>query len=356
MDKLTGVGIGTTGNGIGPAYAERSMRMIDGILSNIRAIDLLTNPEECILIVRERLKKYISLDKNLNINTTVDDFRRSIDGISKFILKDQYWMVNRLQNGAKVSLEGAQSYWLDEVYGNVPFVTSSRTVPAAACLGADIPPQYLRHVDMVGKFVPSRVGTGPYVGELGGKRSEEYCAVDGGYKYTKDIEKSLYNLDELLFSNDPLDLGIALRMLTGNYGARTGRPRRTGLPDLVLMRDACLMNSPRGVFLNQLDCLHYFSRMPFYKEGIPFITGYKLDGQVVDHVPASTAEIWKVEPITTYIPHITEDISGITDFEKLPDSAKNVIGFVQEQIGASLIGVGTGPRRKDMVMLKTNIV
>ena len=163
----------------------------------------------------------------------------------------------------------------------------------------------------------SRVGNGPFISEFGGEKSELYCAEGAGFAHVKEQEYADADPRELLRSKDFFDIGKGLRMLTGEYGATTKRPRRIGMLDLVMLRQNCKLNGVDELYINKFDCLNEFSRTRL--SGIPVVVGYTLGIRKINHIPASVDEARKAKPIIKYFPHIKKDISTVREHEKLPE-------------------------------------
>ena len=177
VDRLTGSAIGTTGQGIGPAYSDRAKRLDGARLLNIRVGDLLSDRAKTFGMVSENLVHTVSHRKlvDFDIDQAMEAFAETAGAIVKFIEPDTLFMSKLADKGLNVLFEGAQSFMLDVVKGSVPYVTSSATLAAAAYVGGDLPPKLHRKTIGVAKAIMSRVGWGPFVSELGGARSEDYC-------------------------------------------------------------------------------------------------------------------------------------------------------------------------------------
>ncbi|MCB0354856.1 MAG: adenylosuccinate synthetase, partial [Bdellovibrionales bacterium] len=186
LDKLHGAHVGTTGNGIGPAYADRAFRMRDGMITNIRARDLKADPTGVIRAAEKLLNQLEVEDSYREIgHQALERFRAAVEQVCGFVLESPTFLAEKVASGAKVIFEGAQSYMLDVVAGDVPYVTSSHTSVAAAYSGGDVPPKFHRYAFGVAKLIMSRVGNGPFPSEFGGERSREYCTKDEGLAHTR---------------------------------------------------------------------------------------------------------------------------------------------------------------------------
>lgn len=354
LDGLIGGTIGTTKNGIGPAYADRAMRMWGDRMLNIRMGDLVDNPTESFAMMRknfeEAVKMYQISAGTIDIAAEIETLKKMVAVIGPRVAMDPLFVYNKVIGGAKVVFEGAQSCMLDVNKGTVPFVTSSATVASAAYVGGDLPAKFHKKTIGIAKMIMSRVGHGPFPSEFGGARSEEYCmaynATDGSPTYGKAVEAQ-YDLNQLLQSEDDFDIGKAVRSLSGEYGTVTTRPRRIGAFDLVQLAYAVKANGVDEIVLTKCDLLNVYSRTK--KGQIPLVTGYTLDGVPINHVPGTTAAYYRVKPIVEYRPGFTEDISGIRKFADLPQALKNLVAEIEQKAGCRVKGLGVGPEREQYV-------
>jgi len=343
--------IGTTGNGIGPAYSDRALRVSGNRYVNIRLEDLVSDTNASLDYIKdnlqETLKRYRSVGFDLNVN--MDSLKRALEAVAPYVEHNTLFMTKQVISGNNVLFEGAQSFMLDNVKGTFPYVTSSTTVAGSAYTGGDLPPNHHRKTMGVAKAIMSRVGHGPFVSEFGGKESERYCMEDSGRKHTKDFEAAL-NPEELLRSEDPFKVGIALRILGNEYGASTGRPRRTGSLDLMQLAYAIRCNGVDELFLNKCDLLTDFSRT--FMKGIPVVDGYKLDGRDIDYVPSSTSDHDRISHHVRILPGFDKPIGDVRENKDLP---QELLAFLEEIKGfcaCHIAGIGVGPSREQFVMLK----
>lgn len=353
LDAFLGKTVGTTKNGIGPAYADRAMRMYGEKLVNIRLGDLVDDANHFFEIIAINLND-IQGQYDLKIDTkqTMQALRDAFTQIKPFIELDPLYMEKRVEQGAKVLFEGAQSVMLDIVKGSVPFVTSSSTIAAAAYTGGDLSPKYHRKTIGVVKAIMSRVGYGPFPSEFGGRKSEEYSleTINGQSKNTKLTEAN-FAVDKLIKSSDPFEVGIALRVLSGEYGTVTQRPRRVGCFDLVLLKHTVKMNGVDEVVITKCDLLKEYSRTQNIQ--MPVVTEYTLDGKAIDYVPGATSAFYRVKPVIADLPVFTEDIAEVKTFAKLPQALQNFVKKIETVSGCKVIGLGTGPKRDQYIDLTT---
>lgn len=347
-DRLGDKMIGTTGKGIGPAYTAKVKRAQGDVIHNLRLAEILANPVRAKLTLEAHLaelwKKCKREGRELSIkelDAQLEEFIESTLILEKrgFIEKDNLWLTKQVEAGRNVLMEGAQAYGLDVGLGIVPFTTSSHTFAGNAFVGGDLSPRVMGRIFGVSKLIPSRVGSGPFVGELGGNKSETYCAekkADGSPRYSLTEEANMYIADELLRSDDPFEFGVGLRMKTAEYGATTGRPRRVGIIDLYRMANAARHTGIDELFLTKFDSLKIFEGNNLFKGKLPVIIGYRRDGRMIDYVPATSDELSSVEPMVELV-----NIPEIMD-------EKAFVEMVQQSTRARVAGLGVGPGRNEM--------
>ena len=347
VDIHTGGTIGTTKNGIGPAYADKALRMDDNRLLNIKIGDLLDNPD-LFDSIKENLKTAVKRynEHNYNLEQALDDLRSALESLTPFIERDTLFLQKQVESGKKVLFEGAQSSMLDITRGLVPYVTSSNTVAAAAFVGGDVPAKYHRKTIGVAKAIMSRVGNGPFTSEFGGETSEKYC-MDSD-KHNKDYEKETYNVETILKSDNMLEVGIALRILGNEYGTVTKRPRRIGMLDLVQLLFVAKLNGIDEIFLNKCDLLVDFAKT---KQGkVPLVTEYTLSGKKIDYIPGSNTAYRQVLPTISYVPAFTQNVSRAKSKKDLPKELINFLEKIESFTQTKLLGIGTGAKREEYVL------
>jgi adenylosuccinate synthase len=304
MDRINesgdGVKIGTTGRGIGPAYADKMRRV------GIRAIDL-TAPERLAAAFRAEAKKYNAVFKRCGAPEidTEAELAKVLAAAARLAprVRDTVYIVNAaVKAGKKVLFEGAQGALLDIDHGTYPFVTSSNTTSGGACTGGGVPPQSVRDVWGVIKAYTTRVGEGPFPTEL-----FDAC-------------------------------GEKLRQRGREFGATTGRPRRCGWFDAVASRYACMVNGVNKLAVTKLDVLDDL-------EKIAVCVGYDVNGKVTDEFPASLAELEAAKPVLEYLPGWQCDTSGARSWNDLPEAARNYLKRMAELVDSSVAIVSVGPRR-----------
>lgn len=349
IDEMTSGSIGTTGQGIGPAYADRALRAKHGRLVNHRLCDLTHGMEKVVAAVRHELDCVAETFKcSQDMERLIQDFERAAQFIATYIDPNTRFMECQVSRGAGVLFEGAQSAMLDPIKGHTPFVTSGCTGAAAAYVGGDLPLSYHRNTFGVIKTIMTRMGHGPFPSEYGGKQSEEYCLDPANGRNTEE----LLDPAELLASGDSFSVGQGLRLLGLEYGAYAGTPRRMGMLDLFQLSCLAKAHGVTGIFVNKMDCLPQFAQT---REGkIPVVVNYKLDGKKIDYIPAATDEYAKVSPVQADLPAFSEDISALQTPESLPPEAKAFLSTVANAARCHVLGIGVGPRSDQFLMLKAN--
>jgi adenylosuccinate synthase len=352
LDGVFGGAIGSTKNGIGPCYADKANRMLGEKLVNIRTGDLLEDLPKFIEIIKTNLQDTIEnfgLDV-ANVQAVIEEYKEACEYISAYIQPDTLFMQKKVEAGAKVLFEGAQSVMLDVTKGSVPYVTSSTTIAPGAYSGGDLSPNFHRKTIGIAKAIMSRVGHGPFASEFGRERSEEYCmqSEGDGPRYGKAVEEK-YDTESLIKSEDEFEMGKALRVLSFEYGTVSTRPRRIGAFDMVQLNYAIRMNGVTELVINKCDLLKEYTRT---KEGkMPLVVSYDLKGQEIDYVPGSVSTYYKVMPITKKLEMSSEDISGIRNFEELSSEMQNFKREVEAITECKVVGLGVGPEREQFIQI-----
>ena len=211
------------------------------------------------------------------------------------------------ESGAEILLEGAQATFLDIDHGTYPYVTSSNPVAGGACVGSGLGPRHIDRVVGIAKAYTTRVGMGPFPSELTDELGERL--VDIGHE----------------------------------FGTVTGRRRRTGWCDTVMLRHAARLNSLTEIALTKLDVLDTFDE-------VKVCTGYTVGGKRIDHYPDTVELLAQVEPEYVTLPGWKCSTSGINEWSRLPDSARELVGIIERESGVPVTHVGTGPERDAMVV------
>ncbi len=298
--------LGTTKRGIGPAYADKAARV------GLRVQDILDEK-----IFRQKLELVLK-EKNALLAKAYNRLPLDIDEIClKYLgeyaprmasmIGDSVGIVHEaLSSGQNVLLEGAQATFLDLDQGTYPFVTSSNPVAGGACTGAGVGPKHIDKIVGIAKAYITRVGAGPFPTEC---------------------------LDEY---------GDTLVERGQEYGTVTGRKRRPGWFDAVMMRQAVRLNSLDEIALTKLDVLDAF-------DTLKVCVAYEVDGEKCLYPPYHQSDFHKAVPIYEELPGWHADLSGVTRLEGMPAEACNYVSFLAEQVGVPVRLVGVGPARDQFV-------
>ncbi len=308
-EETGGTQIGTTKKGIGPCYEDKIARV------GIRMVDLL-NPE----VLREKIEKNLRMKNNMfekyfgkptmDIDEIYNEFIEIGKKLQDRIVDTEVELNEAIKAGKNVLFEGAQALMLDIDFGTYPFVTSSSPSTGGVCAGAGVPPTALQNLIGVSKAYTTRVGHGPFPSEL----------------------------DD--------ELGEHIRKVGNEFGATTGRPRRTGWLDLVSLKHACMINGINNLVITKLDVLSGI-------KPLKIVTHYKTeDGKIIDYFTSSTTKLSNYEPIYEELEGWDEDISHARSYDELPVNAKKYIEFIEEYLGINVYLVSVGPERSQNIIRK----
>ena len=300
--------IGTTGRGIGPAYADKVAR------TGIRVQDLfdpgiLRQKLDLALREKNQVLTKVYNRRGIDPDAVASEYLEYGEKLRPYVADTMLVLNNALDAGQTVLLEGAQATLLDVDHGTYPFVTSSSPTAGGACVGSGIGPARITGVIGVVKAYTTRVGSGPFPTELDDQRGEW------------------------------------LRKAGGEYGVTTGRPRRTGWFDAVIARYAARVNGITGFFLTKLDVLSGLDK-------VPVCVAYDVDGTRHTEVPMTQTEFHHAVPVYEHLDGWCEDVSQASDFASLPRNAQGYVRALEEMIGAPVAAVGTGPRRDQTLQLR----
>lgn len=306
-ERLAGNKIGTTKRGIGPCYADKYTRI------GLRVGDLIdfesfkTKLKSTLSIKNDQITKLYN-EKPFDYEEMVTQFSEIREKLLPRMM-DSLSVVNEaLAQDKMVLFEGAQAAMLDINYGTYPYVTSSSPTSAGVCAGAGISPKKLDKIIGVVKAYSTRVGEGPFVTEL----------------FDEEGEK--------------------LREIGHEYGATTGRPRRCGWLDLNVVKHAARINGLTDLVITKIDVLSDF-------EEIKVCTGYEIDGQIYDTIPASVEMVAKAKAVYDIFPGWQCDITGIRTYEELPENCKAFIKRIEEFTNTRISLVSVGPDRENNILI-----
>jgi adenylosuccinate synthase len=306
---LDGAKIGTTGRGIGPAYEDKASRM------GLRMGDLLRPDsfrqrvtaalEEKNFMIEHRFKSP-RLDPEQVVEEYLDYGRK----LSPHITDTGHVLYNKITEGSRILFEGAQGTLLDVDHGTYPFVTSSNVVAGNVCCGSGVSPASINGIWGVVKAYSTRVGQGGFPTEL---------------------------TDEL---------GERIRKIGAEFGATTGRPRRCGWLDLVVVNHSARLNGLTGIALTKMDVLTGISPLRI-------CTAYELDGQVIDRVPADIRDLERLVPVYREVKGWDKPLDSCRSFEDLPKKARDYVETIEHLTGVPVTLVSVGPEREQSILRKS---
>ncbi|MFB9376891.1 adenylosuccinate synthase [Kineococcus gynurae] len=298
--------IGTTGRGIGPAYADKINRV--GVrIQDLFDESILRQKVEGALDQKNHLLVKVYNRRAVAVEEVVETLLGYAERLRPMVADVSLELSRALDRDEIVLFEGGQATLLDIDHGTYPFVTSSNATAAGACTGAGIPPNRIDRIVAVVKAYTTRVGEGPFPTEL--------LDADG--------EK--------------------LRQDGGEFGTTTGRPRRTGWYDAVISRYAARINGVTDFVLTKLDTLTGWER-------IPVCVAYDVDGVRHEEMPMSQSDFHHARPVYEFFDGWTEDISGVRSFADLPKNAQSYVEALEAMSGARISAVGVGPDREQTVV------
>lgn len=298
--------IGTTGRGIGPAYADKINRV--GIrMQDLFDEKILRQKVEGALDVKNHLLVKVYNRRAILIDEVVDELLAYADRLRPMVVDTGLVLHQALERGETVLFEGGQATMLDVDHGTYPFVTSSSSTAGGAATGSGIGPNRIDRVIGIVKAYTTRVGSGPFPTEL---------------------------FDES---------GEFLRKTGFEFGTTTGRPRRCGWYDAPIARYTARVNGVTDFVMTKLDVLTGL-------EKIPVCVAYEVEGQRVDEVPVSQSDFHHAVPIYEELPGWSEDITGARSFDDLPKNAQDYVLAIEAMSGARISAIGVGPGRDAIVV------
>ncbi len=294
--------IGSTLKGIGPTYMDKTGR------NGLRVGDIVSGnfKEKYETLKNKHLELLKIYDLDFNIEDYEKGFFEAIESLKKFkFIDSEYEIENLVKENKKILAEGAQGTLLDIDFGSYPFVTSSNTITAGACIGLGVAPSKIGDVYGIFKAYCTRVGSGPFPTEL----------------FDADGEK--------------------IRETGHEFGATTGRPRRCGWMDLVALKYVVMINGISKLIMTKADVLDGF-------ETIKIATAYKVNGEVTERFSCEADS--EIEPIYKEFPGWKEDISKLTSYNDLPENLKKYIQFIEQEVGVEIAIVSVGPNREQTII------
>ena len=299
--------IGTTLKGIGPAYADKARRV------GIRAGDV-RDPQRFKNLVRERAiaeQKVLTAlgGEQLDVDSIVEKFSHLGARLAPYVADTVNFLHDALDRKENLLLEGAQATFLDIDHGTYPFVTSSNPIAGGACAGSGLGPRDITRIVGIAKAYTTRVGSGPFPSELLGELGDKI--VDIGHE----------------------------------FGTVTGRRRRPGWLDLVMLRHAVRLNSLTEIALTKLDVLDTFST-------VRVCVGYELNGKEISGYPDDSQMLGQVVAKYVDISGWNTSVRAIRNYKDLPKQSQQLIELVEKHVGVPVTMIGVGPERNECVVRK----
>jgi len=304
--RLGKLAIGTTKRGIGPAYADKAMRL--GIrVQDILDAKILRQKIEVALAEKNLWLERVYETEPFELETVAARYEGYAQRLRPYVTDTSLYVDNALRNEKRVLFEGAQATLLDLDHGTYPFVTSSNPVASSAATGVGIGPQRIDRVIGVAKAYVTRVGEGPFPSEIEGPDQE------------------------------------TMRELGHEYGTVTGRSRRCGWLDLVALRYAVRVNGIDQLALTKLDVLSHFAELPV-------CVRYRLpDGEETRDFPAHQSDFHAARPVFDTLPGWSEPLDDCASADDLPDAARRYVELVERELGVEVTLIGTGAERTSVL-------
>ncbi|HHY44858.1 MAG TPA: adenylosuccinate synthase [Firmicutes bacterium] len=303
-ERLGARQFGSTKSGIAPFYSDKYAKI--GLqVSELYDKDLLRARVAHALEIKNVLLEHLYHKPALKVDDLVEELSVQAEIIKPYVTDTTRLFADALKAGKSILLEGQLGSLRDPDHGIYPYSTSSSTIAGYAAIGAGLPPYAITEVLAVTKAYSSCVGAGPFVTELTGEEGEELRRRGGD---------------------------------AGEYGAKTGRPRRVGWFDAVATRYGCAVQGATALAVTNLDVLGYL-------ENIPVCVAYEIDGRITSDFPA-TALVRKAKPVFKTMPGWKSDISSARSLGDLPQEARDYIEMVERETGVKVKWVSVGPRRE----------
>lgn len=305
-ERLGKASFGSTKSGIAPFYSDKYAKIgiqVSEIYDDAYIKNRLTN------ILTAKNKSIAALygeDKQINIEEMYEYLINFRDKLKPYLCNTVKLLNDKIKNNETIILEGQLGTLRDLDNGIYPFTTSSSPLAGFGTVGAGIPPYEIKKIYAITKAYSSCVGAGAFTTEMFGEEAK------------------------------------TLRDIAGEYGAKTGRPRRVGWFDTVATRYGCMVQGATDVVMSLVDVLGYLDK-------IPVCTAYEIDGKIIKDFP-TTMELNKAKPIYEYLEGWKCDISNIKKYEDLPENAKRYIEFIEKEIGYHITMIGNGPKREDIII------
>ncbi|MCI9377804.1 MAG: adenylosuccinate synthase [Eubacterium sp.] len=306
-ERLGGKSFGSTKSGIAPFYSDKFAK-IGFQVSELFYDDILKEKVKRVCELKNVLLEHLYHKPLLDPDALLATLQEYRELVAPYVCDVSLYLDKALKDGKNILLEGQLGTLKDPDHGIYPMVTSSSTLAAYGAVGAGIPPYEIGKIITVCKAYSSAVGAGAFVSEIFGEEAEELRRRGGD---------------------------------GGEYGAKTGRPRRVGWFDCVASKYGLRLQGTTDVAFTVLDVLGYLDE-------IPVCVGYEADGEVTSDFPV-TGKLSHAKPVLKILPGWKEDIRGIREYEKLPENCRKYVEFIEGQIGYPITMVSNGPGREDII-------
>ncbi len=304
-----GEAIGTTLRGIGPAYTDKTSR--EGLRASLfDEADALFGAVRQHIREKNQMLEALYGQKTLDADEVAEAFAGYAGKLRPYLVESSAYVHNALAENRAILAEGAQGTLLDLDHGTYPYVTSSHPTAGGALTGLGVGPRDVARVIGVAKAFTSRVGSGPFPTEVGGDPAQQLRGT----------------------GENPWD----------EFGTTTGRPRRVGWLDCVILRHAVRINGLTELALTKLDILSGWQELKV-------CVAYELDGERIDYFPSDVASLERVKPVYEQLPGWSDDITGARRLEALPANARRYVDFVSESSGVPVSLVSVGPARNQVI-------
>jgi adenylosuccinate synthase len=312
-ERLAGKSFGSTKSGIAPFYSDKYAK-IGFQVSELFDEEKLKEKIANVCVKKNVLLKHLYNKPEIDETELFETLMEYKKMVGPYVCDVSLYLDKALKEGKTVLLEGQLGTLKDPDHGIYPMVTSSSTLASYGAIGAGIAPYEIKEIVTVCKAYSSAVGAGAFVSEIFGEEADELRRRGGD---------------------------------GGEYGATTGRPRRMGWFDCVASKYGCRLQGATDVAFTVLDVLGYLDE-------IPVCTGYEIDGKVTTDFPTTT-DLEKAKPVLKVLPGWKEDITGIRNYDELPENCKKYIEFAEEHIGYPITMVSNGPGRKDIIYRESKL-
>lgn len=308
-ERLAGKSFGSTKSGIAPCYSDKYAKIGFQVNELFMPEADLRERIENVCTIKNTLIRHLYNKPELDPDEIYKTMMEYKEMVKPYVANTTAFLHEQIEAGKTILLEGQLGSMKDIDHGIYPMVTSSNTIAGNGASGAGIPPYEIKDVLAITKAYSSAVGAGAFVSEIFGDEADELRARGGD---------------------------------GGEYGATTGRPRRVGWYDCVASRYGCKVQGATEVALTVLDPLGYLDE-------IPICTAYDIDGEIFDDFP-NTTYLYRAKPVLEKLPGWKSDITGIRNWDDLPENCKNYVDEIERQIGFPITYVSNGPAREDIIV------